>query len=82
LNLTQPTSPSCRHTYRLIQAYIMLRHSTAIGNKLRQIVGDKGDITSLSPTALASKFAASELAEAERLVRLAEENRRKPRKED
>ncbi len=82
VTLTYPPSPSCRHTYRLIQAYLIVRHSTRVGNKLRQIVGDKGDISSLASSALVGKFNASELPEAERLVKWAEETRRKPRKED
>lgn len=82
MQLVHPASPICRRVYRLIQSHCLLRHSTRVGDKLRSIVGDKGDISSLAPSALASKFAAHELVEAERLVRIANENRRRPRRDE
>lgn len=52
----QPTDTACRRTRARLQAWMAIRLSTRAGAQLRAIVGDKGDITSLSPDVVRSKF--------------------------
>ena len=52
----QPTDPACRRTRARLQAWMAIRLSTRTGAQLRAIVGATGDITSLSPDVVRSKF--------------------------
>lgn len=51
-----PTDPACRRTRARLQAWMAIRLCTRTGAQLRAIVGEKGDITSLSPDVVRSKF--------------------------
>jgi len=57
----------------------MIRLSTRVGQELRGIVGQTGDIAGMNTAALASKFSGVDLEEAKRLVALAEHNKRRKR---
>jgi hypothetical protein len=51
-----PSDPACRRTRARLQAWMAIRLSTRTGNQLRAMVGPTGDITSLSPDVVRSKF--------------------------
>ena len=66
-----PTSDPCRCTYRKIQAHCAVRLSIRVGAAIRSVVGATGDITSLLPAALQSRFVGSGKTESLRLLALA-----------
>lgn len=70
--MNHPQPDACRHAYARIQAHCALRMSTRIGQQLRKVAGDKGDITSLTPAALQTQFTGADYDEALRLLALAQ----------
>lgn len=69
--MNTPTNAACRRTWRRIQAHITVRRSTLVGARLRDLVGATGDIASIRPDALTTKFAGHDTTEAIRLLNLA-----------
>lgn len=55
--MIHPTKHPCALTYARIAAHCSIRRCTRTGNQLRSLVGATGDITSLSPEVVRSKFA-------------------------
>lgn len=79
--MMRPTSEHCRRTFRQIQAHCAIRASVRVGAQMRLIVGATGDMTSLSPAALQTKFVGRDYAESLRLLELARHNQRRKRHE-
>ncbi len=79
--MTYPQLPICQRTYRQIQAHCAIRTSTRVGNQLRAIAGVGGDISAFNANQLQMRFSGVELTEAQRLVQLAIQNRRRMRDE-
>ena len=77
-----PHLPLCQRTYRWIQAYCAIRLSTRVGVQLRSIAGASGDIGAFTTNQLQMRFDGDELTEAQRLVQLAIQNRRKIKDEN
>lgn len=73
--MTYPTATPCRRTYAMIRAHCAVRTSTRIGAALRNIVGVKGDIAAM-PLERLERLRRNERGEAQRLIALAEQNRR------
>ena len=55
--MIHPIKQPCALTYARITAHCSIRRCTRTGNQLRLLVGATGDITSLSPEVVRSKFA-------------------------
>lgn len=77
LNYPQPAH--CRCVYRMIQAHCAVRTSTRVGSALRSFVGATGDIAGIPHTAIEAKFDGRDIGEAQRLIALAQHNKRRSR---
>lgn len=77
-----PQQAICQRVYRQIQAHCAIRLSTRVGNQLRNIAGNSGDIGAFTANQLQMRFDGAELTEAQRLVQLAIHNRRRIRDEN
>ena len=80
--MTYPHLPLYQRTYRWIQAYCAIRMSSRVGAQLRSIAGTGGDIGAFTANQLQMRFSGNEFDEAQRLVQLAIQNRRRIRDEN
>lgn len=78
--MNKPTVQPCARTHARIIAHCSIRHGTAAGEALRQMAGSSGDITSMSPDVVASRFTGKQRDAALYMLRLADYIKSKSRR--
>lgn len=78
--MNRPTTSPCTNTHARIIAHCSIRHCTLAGDRLRQLAGASGDITSMSPDVVASRFTGKQRDAALYMLRLADYIKSKSRR--